>query len=309
MRKILTIVGSTSSGKTELALRLAGKTNGEIVSADSRQVYKYLDIGTAKPAAEQRAGTAFHLVDFLEPDRVYSCGQFGRDAQDRIRDILGRGRAPIVCGGTGLYLGALYEPLHRLPGSTADSKRKVLAELEAAGLDEMYRRLQKADPAWAGKVGPADRQRILRGLEIYYLTGRPISEFFAGPRPAPEFEPHYIGLKFERADLYQRIDRRFDRMLKDGLVEETRAVLGLGFAPDCPGLRTIGYQEIIAHLHGRLSLSEAAQLAKKNTRNFARRQATWFRKVKGIVWLDGRKPADELMNEVMKLSGLVAGSG
>jgi len=303
MRTILTIVGPTASGKTELAQLLADRCNGEIVSADSRQIYRYLDIGTAKPTPDQRSRTPFHLIDFLAPDQAYSCGQFNHDAQACIRDILDRKRKPIVCGGTGLYLRALYEPLHRMPRSTPETKQKINDELAAVGLDELYRRLRKVDPAWAEKIGARDRQRILRGLEIHDLTGRPISEFFAGPRPVPEFEPRYIGLRLERPVLYERIDRRFDRMLEMGLVDEVRAVLGRGYAPDCPGLRTIGYQEIIAYVQGKQSLDDAAALAKKNTRNFARRQETWFKKMKGITWLDGEKPIEELMNEVKKLIG------
>ncbi len=303
MQTILTIVGPTASGKTDLALILADRYDAEIVSADSRQVYQHLDIGTAKPTPDERRQTAFHLIDFLEPDQAYSCGQYSRDAQKHIRDILDRGRTPIVCGGTGLYLRALYEPLHRVPRSTPETKQKINAELAALGLDKLYLRLRKVDPAWADRVGPSDRQRILRGLEIYDLTGRPISEFFSDPRPAAAFEPQYIGLRLPRPVLFERIDRRFDRMLEIGLVDEVRAVLDRGFAADCPGLRTIGYQEIISFVQGRLALNDAAALAKKNTRNFARRQETWFRKMKGIVWLDGEKPIKELMNEVMKLRG------
>jgi len=303
MQTILTIVGPTASGKTDLALILADRYDAEIVSADSRQVYQHLDIGTAKPTPDERRQTAFHLIDFLEPDQAYSCGQYSRDAQKHIRDILDRGRTPIVCGGTGLYLRALYEPLHRVPRSTPETKQKINAELAAVGLDELYLRLRKVDPAWADRVGPSDRQRILRGLEIFDLTGRPISEFFSEPRPAAVFEPSYVGIRLERPALYERIDRRFDRMLEIGLVDEVAAVLDRGFAADCPGLRTIGYQEIISFVQGRLALNDAAALAKKNTRNFARRQTTWFRKMKGIVWLDGEKPIIELMNEVMKLRG------
>lgn len=298
MQTILTIVGPTASGKTDLALVLADRNDAEIVSADSRQVYQHLDIGTAKPTPDERRRTAFHLIDFLKPDQAYSCGQYSRDAQTHIRDILDRGRTPIVCGGTGFYLRALYEPLHRMPRSTAETKQKINAELAALGLDKLYLRLQKVDPAWADRVGPHDRQRILRGLEIYDLTGRPISEFFADPRPAPQFEPQYIGLRLPRPVLYERIDRRFDRMLEIGLVDEVRSVLARGFAAGCPGLRTIGYQEIISYVQGKSSLSEAAALAKKNTRNFARRQDTWFRKMKGITWLDGQQPLEGLVKEV-----------
>ncbi len=298
MPAILTILGPTASGKTDLALRLAERLKAEIVSADSRQIYKYLDIGTAKPTWPQRQKTPFHLIDFLEPDQTYSCGQFSRDAQQKIAEIIQRGRTPIVCGGTGLYLRALFEPLHRLPRSTAESKQKIIAELEAVGLDKMFQRLKSIDPAWAEKIGPRDRQRILRGLEIYDLTGRPISEFFSGPRPAPKFPPRYLGLYLPRTILYQRIDRRFDRMLEMGLVDEVRSVLDRGFAPDCPGLRTIGYQEIIAYLQDRMTREQACALAKKNTRNFARRQGIWFKKMKGITWLDAERPVEDLIKSI-----------
>jgi tRNA dimethylallyltransferase len=301
MDSIITIIGPTASGKTELAVALAIKLDGEIVSADSRQVYKYLNIGTAKPTGEERRRAAFHLIDFVEPNEDYSCGQFSRDAEERIRIMVEKGKTPIVCGGTGLYIKALYEPMHRLPRSTRTTKERLAAELKNRGLEFLYRRLREVDPAWAKKVKPNDRQRILRGLEIHVLTGRPLSDFLTGPKPYARYRPRYIGLGLSRAALYERIDRRFDRMMEAGLVDEVRGILKLGYPADSNALRTIGYREIIDYLAERIARSEAVDRAKRNTRNFAKRQMTWFGKVLGIKWLDGDKPLETLLTEVMKL--------
>jgi tRNA dimethylallyltransferase len=301
MKTVITIVGPTAGGKTGLAIALAKMVDGEIVSADSRQIYKRLDIGTAKPTPAERRQAVFHLIDFIEPDAEYSCGQFGRDAEQRIRAILEKGKTPIMCGGTGLYVKALFDPLHPLPRSTRETKEKLTAEFKNRGLEFMYRRLQEADPAWARKVKANDKQRIMRGLEILELAGQTLTSLLDKPRPRARFRPRYFGIRRSRSRLYERIDGRFDRMIADGLVDEIRGILKLGYAADRIALRTIGYRELIEYLQGKTSLAEAVRRAKKNTRNFAKRQMTWFGKVSGIEWLDGERPILELMNEVMKL--------
>jgi len=298
---VITIVGPTASGKTDLAIALAGTMGGEIVSADSRQIYKRLDIGTAKPTAAERRRTVFHLIDFIEPDEEYSCGQFGRDAEAIIQSILDRKKIPIVCGGTGLYIRALYDPLHPLPRSTRETKAKLTAALAAQGLGSLYKKLQAVDPEWARRIKPNDKQRIMRGLEIQEMTGRPLSGWLDKPRPRGRFRPRYFGIRLPRARLYERIDRRFDRMITDGLIDEIRGILKQGYPADINALRTIGYREMIEYLAGDQSLAEAVGRAKKYTRNFAKRQMTWFGKMAGIKWLDGEKPTAELISQLLSV--------
>lgn len=306
MKTVIAIVGPTAGGKTGLAVALAGAMGGEIVSADSRQIYKRLDIGTAKPTPAERRQAVFHLIDFIEPDKEYSCGQFGRDAGLRIEKIRADGKTPIVCGGTGLYIKALFDPLHLLPRSTRETKGKLSAELKDRGLESMYRRLQKTDPEWARRIQANDKQRIMRGLEILELTGQTMTSLLTRPRPRAKFQPRYFGIRWPRPKLYERIDRRFDRMIDDGLVDEIRGILKLGYAADRNALRTIGYRELIEYLHGKTSLAEAVERAKKNTRNFAKRQMTWFGKVAGVKWLDGEKPMADLLSQLL---GVLAQDG
>jgi len=284
MTEIITIVGPTAVGKTRFVIEIAEKCKGEIISTDSRQVYKYLNIGTAKPDAEERKKAVFHLIDFLNPDENYSCGKFARDAERLIDDILHRGRIPIICGGTGLYIRALFNPLHHLPQADKSFKSYLQNLLKEKGLNYFYKKLLKIDPAWAKKIGPKDKQRILRGIEVYEITKIPLSELIKKERAPGRYKPFYIGLALPREELYRRIDERYNRMIECGLVDEVKNILNMGYAPDCPGLRTIGYKEIVEYLKGKCDLNEAIRKAKQHTRNFAKRQLTWFSKIPQIIW-------------------------
>ncbi len=290
MDRILTIVGPTASGKTDLAIRIAHEVSGEIVSADSRQIYRYLDIGTAKPDRAQQKSVTFHLIDFVEPNASYSCGQFARDAAQRISSIRQKGSIPIVCGGTGLYIKALYEPLHELPASDKEIKTRLTRQLHDRGIHHLYQQLLGIDPSWAQRVGPHDTQRILRGLEIYEMTGKPLSTLLNGKRKVPKYLPYYIGLDLPREELYKRIDRRFDTMIAAGFVNEVKSLLNKGFDPGINALRTIGYKEFVEYLSGKCALPEAVAKAKRRTRNFAKRQLTWFSRIPGVGWYDPRDP-------------------
>ena len=287
---VITIIGPTGVGKTRISIALAKATDAEIVSADSRQVYKYFDIGTAKPTRFERSEIRFHLIDFLEPDESYSCGRFARDARALLCDIRKRGSVPIVCGGTGLYVKALFEPLHELPPSQPAVKEQLTRELAVLGVAGMYKRLESIDPTWARSIKPADRQRILRGLEVYEITGRSLSSFLDGKKATSPFRPKYIGLQLPREVMYQRIDQRFDAMIQAGLVDEVRSLPGLGYPWTLGVFKTIGYKEIVDHLEGRMTLEQAVMAAKRRTRNFAKRQMTWFSRVQGVKWYD----ADEM---------------
>lgn len=287
---VLTIVGPTAVGKTGFAVEIAKRISGEIISADSRQIYKHLDIGTAKPNAKQRKEVKFHLVDFIEPDQNYSCGQFARDADEKIRDIAQRNRYPFICGGTGLYIRALFQPLDELPASNKEIKERLHKAMDEHGLEHLYQRLLRIDAAWARSITPRDKQRIIRGLEVYEITGKPLTELIGKKKKHTELEPFYVGLALDRTMLYARIDRRFDGMIQDGLVNEVESLLARGFDPRSNALRTIGYKEIVEHLQGRMTLDEAIESAKRHTRNFAKRQITWFNRMPGITWHDPEKP-------------------
>ncbi len=288
--RVLTIVGPTAVGKTTTTIAIARRISGEIISADSRQIYQYLNIGTAKPTGKQREKVQFHLIDFIHPDDNYSCGQFARDAEAKMEEISARGHVPIVCGGTGLYIRALFKPLHRLPESNKEIKAKLMEDLNKYGIEHLYKRLHTIDPEWARLISPQDKQRILRGLEVYELTGKPLSVLIKRKRVKSKHQPLYIGLIIPRETLYKKINARFERMIKQGLVEEVRSLLERGFNPQSNALRTIGYKEIIEYLQGNIALSEAIDKAQRRTKNFAKRQITWFSKVSGIEWYNAEDP-------------------
>ncbi|MEO0225800.1 MAG: tRNA (adenosine(37)-N6)-dimethylallyltransferase MiaA [candidate division WOR-3 bacterium] len=290
------ILGPTASGKTELAVKIGPQLNAEIISADSRQIYKDLDIGTAKPTSEQRQIVRFHMIDFLPITESYSAGQFAEDALPIIKDILNRKKLPLVVGGSGLYIRALFTPMFKSPRPDPELRARLDGLEQKYGIDHLYNELLRIDPAWAKKVGPRDRQRIKRGLEIYQLTGRKISDWIKEKVAAP-YQPYYIGIELPRKVLYQRINERFLRMIDQGLIGEVERLLRQGLSKKLNAFNTFGYKEIIAYLENRLSLPAAIHLAQKNTRNYARRQLTWFRKIKDVHWFP---PAEDKIIQAIK---------
>lgn len=282
--EVLTIVGPTAVGKTALAMAVAERNHGEIISADSRQIYRYLNIGTAKPTHTERKKIRFHLIDFVEPDENYSCGQFARDAGTCIAAIRARKKIPIVCGGTGLYIKTLFQPLHPLPQSDKKIKADLMDLHDKHGIAYLYKKLQIIDPQWAARIAPTDKQRIIRGLEVHALTGKPLGAQLNAPRKISPYHAFYLGLKMPRDQLYRRIDVRFATMIERGFVAEVRSLLEKGYEPHFSALRTIGYKEIVEHLLGKSSLNEAIARAQQRTRNYAKRQLTWFSRLPGIQW-------------------------
>ena len=276
--KVIAVVGATASGKTAYAVELAKQVNGEIISADSRLVYKGLDIGTAKPTIDERAGIPHHMIDIVEPEVDYSVGVYVQTAGNIINDIISRAKTPIIAGGTGLYFRILLEN-YDLPKISPDYElRKELSQLE---FDELYEMLLKLDSEAAKLVIQNDKRRAIRFIEIVKLTGMPVSE--ARGIKEPEYEVEWIGLNYPRAELYERINKRVDLMLEQGLVDETRKLLKEhGRISNI--INTIGYREITSYLDGELTLNEAADKLKQNTRNYAKRQLTWFRKNPDIKW-------------------------
>lgn len=273
-----------------MCIKIARKISGEIISADSRQIYKYLDIGTAKPTPEQKQIATFHLIDFVDPNKNYSCGQFARDAEAKIEEIMKQNKVPIICGGTGLYIKALFHPLHALPESKHTIKKKFQNSLKKFGVDYLYKKLLLIDPESAKRITPKDKQRIMRGLEVYEMTGTPLSLLLKTERKKAKYVPCYIGLNLPRRKLYQTIDERFTVMIKQGLVNEVKMLLKRGFDPTASAMRTIGYKEIIEYLQGYISFEETIEKAKRRTRNFAKRQLTWFNKIPDLQWFDPGDP-------------------
>ncbi|MCS6845605.1 MAG: tRNA (adenosine(37)-N6)-dimethylallyltransferase MiaA [Caldilineales bacterium] len=273
---LVAIVGPTAVGKSALALEAAQRLGGEIVSADSRQIYRGMDIGTDKPTPEQRRRVPHHLLDVVEPDQVFTLAQYQRAAYNAIADIHERGRLPLLVGGTGLYVRAVLEGLH-IPEVPPDPalRQELEAFAQAEGAQALHARLAALDPDAARRIDPRNVRRVVRALEVTLLTGVPISRLQqASP---PPFRVLRIGLTRPRPVLYARIDRRVDAMIEAGLVEEVRRLLEAGYSPSLPALTGLGYRQIIQYLQGELSLAEAVAAIKQQTRRFVRQQATWFR--------------------------------
>ncbi len=285
---LVVICGPTATGKTDTAVQVAKRLRGEIVSADSMLVYRGMDIGTAKPTAVQMCGIPHYLIDIAEPDQEYNAALFQVQARAVIKGILKRKKLPLLVGGTGLYIRAVIDNYDFSSSSGSELYRKELQN-EAAdhGSAQLHQRLQEVDPGAAAKLHPNDTRRIIRALEVYKHTGRPISTFHKIDQPGrPIYELLMFGLTSDREILYQRIEQRVDQMINSGLVEEVQRLLNRGFTPELSSMRGLGYKEIEMYLAGRLSLVQAVDILKRNTRRYAKRQMTWFRRDKRIRWLD-----------------------
>lgn len=299
----IVITGPTAVGKTELSLGLARELEGEIISMDSRQVYIGMDIGTAKATASERAAVRHHGLDLIRPDERYSAGQFARDARHWIEEIRGRGRIPILVGGTGFFLEALTRPLFEEPELDPERRERLDQYLRGLPVEILHSWLRELDPETARRLeGWGGRQRLQRAIEIAILTGRPLPWWHEHSPPSESPLPllTFI-LDRPRAELYERIDQRVDEMIEEGLVEEVERLLQEGYQPDDPGLSGTGYPEIIAFLKGEYELEEAADAIRRATRRYARRQLTWFRnRVPDAIWIDARERTERLIEIVTK---------
>ena len=283
---VLFVVGPTAAGKTELAVRLSAELDGEVVSADSRQVYRFMDIGTAKPTAEQRAAAPHHLIDVVEPDKQYSLSLFLRQARAAIDEVRLRGRLPIVAGGTGQYVRALLEGW-RVPEMEPDPRvrREMEARVEAEGVEQLHRELAAVDPAAAARVEASNPRRVIRALELYGGTESPAAQPSA---VKPGFEAVVLGLTLEREALYWRVDDRVDRMIGEGWVGEVDGLLRRGYTRELSSMSGIGYSELAGHLEGEMPLDEAIRRTKYRTHRFVRQQYNWFRlDDPSVTWFDG----------------------
>ena len=288
---ILMLTGPTAVGKTQCSLDLAERLNAEIISADSRQVYRGLDIGTAKPSPEELSQVPHHFINERALGEPFSAGIFAQEANERIADILARGKTPLIVGGSTLYLHALKFGLAAIPPIPPNIRQRLNRRLEMEGSQGLFGELQRSDPEYAATLDPTKTQRIVRGLEVYIGTGRPLSSFFKD-QPPPPFTYKTIVLNRPREELYARINRRVDTMLANGLLQETRALLDQGCEPTLNPLRTIGYHESIAHILGHINHEEMTRLMKRNSRRYAKRQITWFKRFDDFLWINAEPDFD-----------------
>jgi tRNA dimethylallyltransferase len=285
LRKVVIILGPTAVGKSALALEVAAATHGAIVNADSRQVYRYLDIGTGKPSLLDRQRVEHFLIDVVDPDEEFNAALFHRLANQSIEQIRANHKQAIVCGGTGLYLKALTHGLFEGPGRSGEIRRNLEQRIKTEGLGAVFGGLAEVDPAAVASIHPNDRQRIIRALEVYQATGKPLSAWWNehGFR-ARYFDLLEIGLNRPRRELYDIIDRRCERMIEDGLLDEVRGLLARGYSLELKPLQSIGYRQMGEVIEGRQSLDAAVEDMKQQTRHLAKRQLTWFRRDPKIVW-------------------------
>ena len=286
-RKVIAILGPTGSGKSELALSVAARFAGEVVNCDSLQVYRYFDVGTAKLPPGARQGIGHHLIDILDPDQVFTAGDYARLGRIVLDEISTRGHLPVVAGGTGFYLRALIDGL--APGPQRDQAlRDRLAARERRKSGSLHRLLRRFDPEAAGRIHPRDLPKITRALEVCLVTRRPVTELFEHGRDAlGGYRILKIGLSPPREQLYEKLDRRTRQMFETGLIEEVRGILSRGFAAAVKPFESHGYRQAVQFLNGELKLDEAVFYAQRNTRHYAKRQMTWFRQEPGMEWFSG----------------------
>ena len=286
--KVIVICGPTASGKTALSIELAKQINGEIVSADSMQIYKDMDIGTAKPTQEEKQGVKHYLIDFVSPDERYSVADYKQDAKKAIREILKKGKVPIIVGGTGLYVDSLIYEIE-YPNIEFDEKyrEKLEKEVEENGLEELYEKAKEIDNEAIQKISKNDKKRILRILEIYHATGKNKTEQEKESRKKEvEYDYKVFALKWDREMLYERINKRVDIMLEQGLIEEVKSIYEK-YNKFPTAMQGLGYKEVVEYLENKTTKEEMIEKIKQETRRYAKRQMTWFRKNKQTIWLNG----------------------
>ena len=292
MEQVIVIVGPTSSGKTALSIKIAEKLKSEIISADSRQIYKFLDIGTAKPSEEELKKAKHHFISTLNPDKNFNVSEFEIESIKIISRMHSQQKIPLVVGGSGLYIKALVDGIFNTVDVDEELREKLMHQRKIHGNDYLYNKLKEVDPVSASKMLPQNYKRIIRALEVHHLTGKPIWMLQNEYKREINFEFNQYGLNWKRKVLYENIEKRVDEMIESGLVEELKGVLEKGFDKKLNALNTVGYKEIISYLDGEISLERATELIKRNTRRFAKRQLTWFNKDERINWINIEKPED-----------------
>ena len=299
--KVIVIVGPTASGKSKLAVELAKKINGEIVSADSMQIYKEMNIGTAKVNEEEMQGIKHYLIDFVSPDKRYSVSDFKNDAEKAIQEILQKGKTPIVVGGTGLYIDSLIYGIEFQDEEVDTAYRNELNEIaEKEGLEKLYKKAQEIDPEAMQKISENDKKRIIRVLEIYHKTGKTKTEQEKESRKNEvKYNYKVYAITMDRSKLYDRIEKRVDNMIEEGLIEEVQNILKK-YEQFPTAMQGLGYKEVVEYLEGKTTKEEMIDKIKKETRHYAKRQLTWFRKNKETIWLDGEKTPEENTKTILE---------
>jgi len=302
--KVLVIAGPTASGKTKISIELAKRLNGEIISADSMQIYKYMNIGTAKPTEEEKEGIPHYLMDFLEPDEKFSVAQYKEMATKYIEEILSKNKVPIIAGGTGLYINSVTEEINF--DTEIVENKKIREELEKISLEQgnegLYEELKRVDKDAANRIHLADTKRIIRALEVYRTTGITITEHQKMSKQIDKkYDYKIVGLKFEREKLYERINKRVDLMVKDGLIEEAKEVIDMMSSKGrLTSFQAIGYKEFVPYFNGKITLEEALEIIKQESRRYAKRQITWFKRTNGLEWIDADRDVNEIVSEIIE---------
>ena len=304
MNNIICIAGPTASGKTALAVELAKELNGEVVSCDSMYVYKYMNIGTAKPSLEEQQGIPHHMIDVEEPEEDFSVSRYCELATPIVDDIVSRGKTAVIAGGTGLYMDALIKGNTFAPCPSTGCRERLEAQADEMGMEYMQNLLQSIDPEAAARIH--DRKRLIRALEVYYETGETITAHNLKTQAIPpRYSPLWIGLDFEdREELYRRIDSRVDIMLEAGLIDEIKSLLARGIPAKCTAMQAIGYKEFIAALEGQMTIQEAAAQVQQSSRRYAKRQLTWFRRNENMNWI--KRKAGQSPDEIFTLARQLA---
>jgi tRNA dimethylallyltransferase len=299
---VVVLAGPTASGKTAVSLPLAEQLHAEILSADSRQIYRHLDIGTAKPTPSERTRVPHHFIDIRNPDEEYNAGLFGEEGREEIARILSRGRVPLVVGGSGLYIQSLVDGFFDGPPADLDFRAQAMERLRAEGVLPLLEDLAKVDPDSAASIDPTKPRRVVRALEVYHITGIPLSVLHRERKPEIPFVPLFFGLELDRAELYQRINTRCERMLEGGLLDEVESLVVAGYSASLNALKTVGYAEAFAYRRGEISYEDMVRLFKQNSRRYAKRQLTWFRHDPRIRWI----PIAE-SDHAVRIAGTIAG--
>lgn len=301
-QKLLVLGGPTAVGKTELSIKLASELNGEIISADSMQIYKYMDIGSAKVTEEEMNGVKHHLIDVIEPDVPFSVADFKEYGDKAIKEIISKDKFPIIAGGTGLYINSLTCNMTFTEAEKDDEYRLELEKLcEEKGNDYVHEMLKDIDPVSYREIHANNRKRVIRALEVYKLTGKPFSSYNAGEDfYKSDYDVYYYVLTMNREKLYERINKRVDIMMENGLLDECIKLKEMGYTSHMQSMQGIGYKEILYYLEGKISLEDAVNMIKQGSRNYAKRQLTWFRRDKRCIFLDKDVLTDEeIINKVL----------